>query len=102
MPAPRGKLLLFVFEILRADFKEAFYPSDIGRWAYSDFIINPFTKNKGRTSSVQLDEHPDGPSCLDRRVDKQIATREGNGKVRSDPPIYILHPSYTPFLWREP
>lgn len=34
------------------------------------------------TSSVQL-EYPDGSSWMDRRVDKQIATREGDRKVRA-------------------
>lgn len=44
------------------------------------------------TSSVQLDEHPDGSSWMDRRVDKQITTGEGNGKIRAcfDPSIYIF------------
>lgn len=42
------------------------------------------------TGSVQL-EYPDGSSWMDRRVDKQIATREGGQEgARSDPPIYMF------------
>lgn len=70
--------------------KGPFNPGDIGRWAYSDSIINPFTRNKRNKLGVQL-EYPDGSSWMDRRVDKQIATREGGQEgARSDPSIYTF------------
>lgn len=52
------------------------------------------------TSSVQLDEYPDGSSWMDRRVDKQISTGERNEEVRAcfDPFIYIYSSSFLRFF----
>lgn len=74
----------------RCTSKRSFNPATLAGELTTVLLLIRSREIRG-TSSVQLGEHPDGSSWMDRRVDKQITTGEENGKVRAcfDPYIYI-------------
>lgn len=90
-----GNFLYLHSKSCRCTSKRPFNPATLAGELTTVLLLIRSREIRG-TSSVQLDEHPDGSSWMDRRVDKQITTEEGNGKIRAcfDPSIYIYSSSF--------